>query len=510
MKSAAEYHVATSYDRLKMEPHYMDWANQPRPYKTYPGQVAIALPGVAEFPEALLWDLIRTSSRPEKPVELDLNTLAQIFTLGDGITARGPHGDFYFRTQASAGALYPNEIYLAAYDIKGLKPGLYHYAIRDMSLTALRKGDFSGYVSDATRDAAGKNLAATFFITGIFFRSAWKYRARAFRYVLLDAGHLLENFILALKTVKLSFSLYYDFEDEKLNRLLGIDSEKEACLACVHVRGTPSGKPRKTGLVDPLSPELIEASRVSDREITYKEIRQIYQGGNRIVQNVTLEPDMISSLGITPSTWIQIPGGIKTETELDYAKTVVSRRSKRNYIGQTLPGKLLMRLLELVWLSTNQDIFPESQNPRVGVTGLLAANIEGVESGFYVMDADRQEIGLVTNERMVDKMAAVCLNQEWLRNASIHFLFMSNLRISDNNYGPRGYRHAMLEAGRLGKAIYLGATSLGLGSCGIGALYDGEARELLGLNNDSFLLYLVAAGLVKKPVFNISEPGNSQ
>ena len=58
----------------------------------------------------------------------------------------------------------------------------------------------------------------------------------------------------------------------------------------------------------------------------------------------------------------------------------------------------------------------------------------------------------------------------------------------------------MLEAGRLGKAIYLGATSLGLGSCGIGALYDWEARELLGLNNESFLLYLVAAGLVKRPV----------
>ena len=164
-----------------------------------------------------------------------------------------------------------------------------------------------------------------------------------------------------------------------------------------------------------------------------------------------------------------------------------------------------MRLLELVCLSTNQDIFPESQNPRVGATGLLTANIEGVESGFYVMDSDRQKIGLVTNGRMVDKMAAVCLNQDWLRNASIHFLFMSNLRLSDNNYGPRGYRYAMLEAGRLGKAIYLGATSLGLGSCGIGALYDWEAKELLGLNNDSFLLYLVAAGIVKKPVRDFPE-----
>jgi len=81
MKSAAEYHEVTSYDRLKMEPHYMDWANQPRPYKTYPGQDAIKLPETMVFPETSLWDLARTSSRPERPVEFDLDTLAQIFTL---------------------------------------------------------------------------------------------------------------------------------------------------------------------------------------------------------------------------------------------------------------------------------------------------------------------------------------------------------------------------------------------------------------------------------------------
>jgi len=56
----------------------------------------------------------------------------------------------------------------------------------------------------------------------------------------------------------------------------------------------------------------------------------------------------------------------------------------------------------------------------------------------------------------------------------------------------------MMTAGRIGQTIYLGATALGLGCCGIGALYDGEARELLGLNRESVLLYLVAAGLVKR------------
>ena len=56
----------------------------------------------------------------------------------------------------------------------------------------------------------------------------------------------------------------------------------------------------------------------------------------------------------------------------------------------------------------------------------------------------------------------------------------------------------MLTGGRLGERLYMTATALGLGCCGIGALYDWEAAELLGLNDESRLLYLVGVGPVKK------------
>ena len=68
----------------------------------------------------------------------------------------------------------------------------------------------------------------------------------------------------------------------------------------------------------------------------------------------------------------------------------------------------------------------------------------------------------------------------------------------DDAYGARGYRYAMMDAGILGQRLYLGSTALGLGCCGIGAFYDNEARALLSLNDDSYLLYLVAVGQVKK------------
>jgi SagB-type dehydrogenase family enzyme len=94
-------------------------------------------------------------------------------------------------------------------------------------------------------------------------------------------------------------------------------------------------------------------------------------------------------------------------------------------------------------------------------------------------------------------MARTCLDQEWLKLAPLHFLFMADLDANDRAWGPRGYRYAMMTAGRMGQRLYLAATAMGLGCCGIGAFYDGEAAQLLGLTGSSALLYLVSVGAVK-------------
>ena len=80
----------------------------------------------------------------------------------------------------------------------------------------------------------------------------------------------------------------------------------------------------------------------------------------------------------------------------------------------------------------------------------------------------------------------------------MHVLFFANLEILERCWGSRGYRYAMLTAGRLGERLYVAATAMGIGCCGIGAFYDGEAAVSLGLNDHSRLLYLVALGPVKR------------
>jgi nitroreductase len=99
-----------------------------------------------------------------------------------------------------------------------------------------------------------------------------------------------------------------------------------------------------------------------------------------------------------------------------------------------------------------------------------------------------------------ERMAHVCLDQAWLASAAVHFLFMTNLKVLDQLWGPRGYRYAMMTAGRMGERLYLTTTAMGLGCCGIGAFYDMEAADLLVLNKESRLLYLVAVGPAKSRI----------
>ena len=118
--------------------------------------------------------------------------------------------------------------------------------------------------------------------------------------------------------------------------------------------------------------------------------------------------------------------------------------------------------------------------------------------GFYLVDRKKQATGMIASGSYMDGMTRVCLDQGWLANAGVHFLFLADLDLLERAWGPRGYRYAMMTAGRLGQRLYVEATAMGLGCCGIGALYDEEARELLGLNESSRLLYLVAVGVVKR------------
>ncbi|WP_033399056.1 nitroreductase family protein [Desulfospira joergensenii] len=101
-----------------------------------------------------------------------------------------------------------------------------------------------------------------------------------------------------------------------------------------------------------------------------------------------------------------------------------------------------------------------------------------------------------TQGKFHEGLSRVCLDQTWIRNAAMNFLFITDLTALEKESGPRGYRKVLMESGRMGRRIYLAAQ--GLGCCGVGALYDREARSLMGLDPETALFYLISTGPVKR------------
>lgn len=220
------YHLDTSYSRSKMEGHPLDWDHQPDVYKRYPIKKYMNFPEPVFSGTADIVTLSENRAKKKDVSELTVERLSTILSLGFGITgvAAFKGKDFYYRSMPSAGALYPNEVYILVHSIKGIDPGLYHYQILDRSLTQLRSGTYNDALESVDGQRFSETIGASLIISGIFFRTTWKYRKRGYRYILNDTGHLVENLYLASLYEGIQPIVNYDFDDSKLNRLIGLNS----------------------------------------------------------------------------------------------------------------------------------------------------------------------------------------------------------------------------------------------------------------------------------------------
>lgn len=503
MITSSQYHDQTSYARHKPSGHYLDWDNQPSVTKTYPGITPVRLTENPLLPQVSLSQILKEQKAPQTNALSTLEDLSQIFGLTYSLTAKtaGSGRVFYYRSAASAGALYPIELYLAVPKIEGLNEGLYHYSIARAGLSPLREGNFSHFLRSAGQWPEGFQPGVVFLFTAIFFRSAWKYRDRSFRYHLLDAGHVIENLLLALRAKNLSLALTYDFDDPAINRFLELDTAREGLLAMVSIPGSLTNGQTTGGPLPEGSEAVMEASRVSRHEVSYPIIQEIYQSGWEKDSKKKPPFPLSPAINLPVRQWTSIssiPSIPSIPEKMDYPDVVLSRRSKRNFIRGPISSQAFLSIIE----GLSADIPGTQEVPEGAMSsqaiGLLIGHVEGVSPGLYLLDRKTLQLGLIKDGFFLESMARICLDQMWLAQAGLHVLFLSNLVSLDQDQGPRGYRYALMSAGRIGERLYLLSSATGLGCCGIGAFYDQEAADLLGLDEASRLVYLVALGVVKK------------
>ncbi len=491
VSTAVGYHWATAHVRNRIRPHFLDFDHYPKPFKTYEALKKIPLIKADISPGRDLMGLLRGERPVESGQSFGFPALSRVLYRSYGVTREEKAGGirFFSRTAPSAGGLYPCHIYLMVRDMEDLETGVYYCHMIQELLDLIQRGGFS--------HGPARTFDLSFVVTGTFFNSAWKYRERAFRYLLLDSGHLVENLNLALKAEGLCPRMDYDFEDDRISALLALDKEKEVPLACVHVSGKAFGPEEKFRPVPDFSGPCLKASEDESVAVSYPLLRQIHELGKTRMETRPYDVEAAKVLAFEPEYRRVLLDIEVLNPPLDYERAVFSRRSKRNFISARLDRKNAFALLESA--SSFYKGQPEDSARALPflILGVLFHNVDGFDDGFYLFSGQGGSLRLIQEGQFHESLSRVCLDQQWISRAAVNFLFMANLAGLETVLGPRGYRLLLMDAGRIAQRIYLAATGLSLGCCGVGALYDEEARTLLDLNPDSALFYAVSAGPVK-------------
>jgi SagB-type dehydrogenase family enzyme len=152
-------------------------------------------------------------------------------------------GPLPHKTSPSGGARHPGEVYLMALRVDGLERGMYHYQSKDNCLARLpakvSPRIASAYCADQLYFSGA---SALFIMTAVFARTMWKYgRARAYRVVLLETGHLCQTFCLTATRLGLAPFSTAALRDTLIEQDLGLDGITESVLYVAGVGLVPRG-----------------------------------------------------------------------------------------------------------------------------------------------------------------------------------------------------------------------------------------------------------------------------
>ncbi|NTV13727.1 MAG: SagB/ThcOx family dehydrogenase [Desulfobulbaceae bacterium] len=221
----------TSLDREELARGGRPEIGRAEPFKTYPGAECLPLPTTWAEGGKDLWHTLqeRRSRRSFGPTGADLATISRLLWASQGIT--GQAGRYFFRTAPSGGALYPIETYLAVNHSAEIAPGLYHFKVGEFALERLRCGSLGpALAAAAVKQKMLAEAALVFIWTAIPRRSMSKYGERGMRYLLLDAGHICQNLLLAAESLNFAACPVAAFFDAEMNGLLDLDGVEESVL----------------------------------------------------------------------------------------------------------------------------------------------------------------------------------------------------------------------------------------------------------------------------------------
>jgi SagB-type dehydrogenase family enzyme len=502
-EAALTYHNATkhSYASVRANPHFLDFANQPLPFKIYPSLEPSRLPSEMRQTGVAALSAISAMVPAESNAVPDLQTVAMLLYLSAGITRRRKYsgGEIYFRAAACTGALYEVELYLVCGDLAGLPAGVYHFAPAEFGLRQLRAGDYRSVLFEATGgEPAIAHAPLAIACTCTYWRNAWKYQARTYRHFGWDNGTLLANLLAVATALGLPAKIVCGFVDATVNGLLDVDSHREVAFSLVALGYESSGVPPQTSVnISPLGLETVPLSR---HEIDYSLMREMHAASSLYSaeelttwRGVALKTELPEDPPVS-GTVIPLRPLSDVEMPRDPIEQVILRRgSSRRFARTPISLQQLSTILDRATRGVPAD-FLDPLRPQLNRLYLIVHAVEGLDTGAYVFHRDRGLLECLKQGDFRSQAGYLGLEQELPADAAVDIFFLADLRSILERFGNRGYRAVQLEAGIIGGKLYLAAYAQRLGATGL-TFYDDDVTRFFSPHAEGkSAIFLVALG----------------
>jgi len=530
------YHLRTKhqFNRYARSLGYLDWANQPDPFRRFDGAQLIPLPLLKpdEEPLSPTYDtMYERIGVPCQPVSL--KTLSRFFEFALALSAwkKAGESEWALRSNPSSGNLHPTEGYVVLPRIQGvdLVPGLYHYAPKEHELE--RRADFQADPV-ARLMAAFPHNAFLFGLTSVHWREAWKYGERAFRYCNHDVGHAIGTARVAAATLGWNMVLLDGVDQDTAAMLLGTDRKEDFgeaelehpdCLAMIW----PSQQVKRETL--DVKRQGVEVPLFLDAAIVKELAGGAWHGkANRLSQAHGVHWDIIDE--VAEASW-KITGDVRTVPFQSPRSTshpspltphgstagqiIRQRRSAVAFDGKTSISassffQMMQRVMPLAECSQLERPMPWDAWPYDPVIHLLifVHRVDGLTSGLYCLVRDSRKVSFVQqvmNLELIWSRAPGCpadlplygllegdarklavqvsCHQDIAGDSAFSFGMVAEFEGTLRERGAWWYPRLFWEAGLLGQVMYLEAEAAGVRATGIGCFFDDPVHEIVGIQN---------------------------
>ncbi|PVX85465.1 nitroreductase family protein [Paraburkholderia unamae] len=524
------YHERTKHrlERYAAGPETLDWDAQPDPFRRFAGAPVTTLPLTADADDTPWANLFSPGAITSRAPTLA--SVGLLFELSFALSAWKQAGPdrWALRCNPSSGNLHPTEVYLLTSGIPDIDDGLYHYAPKAHALE--RRARFAP--GDAS--LAGARMLIGF--SSIYWREAWKYGERAFRYCQLDMGHATGalRYAAAVTGWRIRET---GLDHATIAALLGLDREEdfgdaeheepEALFELLHVnpvlRGNaPAAWPRATA-----SSWQGRANRLDPRPMyRWPAINEVARN-SRQAACVTASQPGTARRSLLPATAARA------------ATLIRARRSAQRFDPRARLDVLrFWPMMDALMPSVGENLAPvpwdTSSAPARVHAVLFAHRINGLEPGAYLLLRDtgardglqnampdlplkpvsNAPVGmpfhqLAANPALARTLRTLSCHQAIAADALFVVALLADLRTVSVD-GPERYRELLRESGLIGHTLYLEAEAAGLRGTGIGCYFDDAVHELLGLDSDRpdrwQVLYHFSVGVPLDDPRIVSEP----